>query len=175
MSTMRYAQIRELDISNGIDVGVSLFTQGCRKHCKGCHNQEQWSFDGGQEFTIETQNEILELLDRPYISRFSILGGEPLEPQNIIPLYDLLDKIKKEYPDIQIWLYTGMTMHEIAVCGYSMAIYDVLSLCDIIIEGPYIEKEKDISLAFRGSKNQKILKVLDSASEFIWKDITNEY
>lgn len=101
---MRYAQLRKMDISNGEGIGVALFTQGCGIHCEECFNPETWDFNGGEEFTMETYHQLLQLLDKPHIQRFSLLGGEPLAEQNILELYKLIKSIKKWYPNLKIWV-----------------------------------------------------------------------
>lgn len=158
---MRYAQIRKMDISNGEGVGVSIFIQGCHFHCKNCHNPEQWSFNGGHEFTDETQHLILELLNKPYMSRFAVLGGEPLEDCNLYQLACLISSVKINYHnDIKIWVYTGWTYEELQerekekVTKYLTFILDNI---DYLVDGPFIQEEKDIALEFRGSSNQRIL------------------
>lgn len=158
---MRYAQIRKMDISNGEGIGVALFTQGCRRHCRNCHNPEQWSFDGGKEFTFKTQQQIIDLLKPSHISRLSILGGEPLERCNLYRLACLLSAVRYYRPQVKIWLYTGWTYEELQkqeqedrVTGYLTSILDNI---DYLVDGPFIEEEKDITLEFRGSSNQRIL------------------
>lgn len=160
---MRYAQIRSMDISNGTGVGVSLFTQGCHFRCYNCHNPEQWSFSGGKEFTQEVQNEILELLDKNYITRFSVLGGEPLEQENFFHLACLLHKIKKIYPDKKIWLYTGYTWEHLQERKkHSIYLQTILENIDVMVDGRFIDDKKDITLKFKGSSNQRIIDVPQS-------------
>ena len=163
VSTMRYSSLRSLDVSNGEDVGISLFISGCRARCAGCHNPEQWSFSAGEEFTWETQNEILQLLDKDYIHRASILGGEPLEPENLFKLACLCNKIKIKYPDKKIWLYTGYTWEELQERAKDeLYVWSILRNIDILVDGRFIESEKDISLKFKGSRNQRIIDVPQS-------------
>ena len=108
---MRYSQIREMDISNGSGVGISLFVQGCHFHCKGCFNQETWDFNGGNEWTPEIEKKFLELANRPYIKRISILGGEPLANENVSTVMELIQKLKRQYPEKEsvalYWIYVG--------------------------------------------------------------------
>lgn len=151
---MRYASIRSFDISNGEGIGVALFTQGCKFHCKGCFNQETWDLDGGKEYTPEIEEEIMKLLGRDFIDRFSILGGEPLLDRNIEDLTRLCKRIKREYPDKKIWLYSGYT--------YETIIHNLPELMDnidILVDGTYIEELKNLNLHFRGSSNQRVIKV----------------
>lgn len=154
---MRYAQIREMDISNGEGIGVALFTQGCPFRCKNCFNKETWDFDGGKEYTIETRDKIVSLVNKPYIKRFSILGGEPLIKKNIDELVVLVSLIKEIRPDIKIWLYTGSVFEDI-----KDTYYNLLSMCDILIDGQYKDELKDYTLKFRGSSNQRIIDVQNS-------------
>ena len=151
---MRYASIRSLDISNGEGIGVALFTQGCPFRCKKCCNPEAHDFDSGKEYTVEVRDKIVSLTSKPYIMRFSILGGEPLVERNIQELIILINLIKEKRPDIKIWLYTGNTYEKI-IDKY----YDLLKLVDILIDGPFIDDLKDLRLRFRGSSNQRVIDV----------------
>ena len=160
---MRYASIRNLDVSNGEGVGVALFTQGCRTHCKDCFNQETWDFNGGYEWTIETHVKFLELVSKPYITRVTLLGGEPLEPENLPSLLQLLREIKHHYPEKKIWLYTSLTYEAIMNAMDWSAIFparqEILKLCDVLVDGPFVTKLKDLTLPVRGSSNQRIIDV----------------
>lgn len=165
---MRYARIRKMDISNGLGVGVSLFVQGCHFHCPECFNKETWDFNGGQEYTKKTTETILELLDQPQITRFSILGGEPLEPCNLYPLSIVINAIKKEKPDIKIWLYTGYTYENLLVRKERENINYltfILNNIDVLVDGQFIQEKKDISYKYAGSTNQRVIdlnKTIDS-------------
>ena len=148
---MRYAQIRSMDISNGEGIGVALFVQGCPSpHCKGCFNPETWDFNEGKEWTKETEKEFLDLIDRPYIKRVSLLGGECLAPENIEEVTRLAKKCKKLFPGKKIWLWTRYDFKKY-VCNL-----DIIEYLDYVIDGTFIEELKDISLLFRGSSNQVI-------------------
>lgn len=172
---MRYAQIRNMDISNGKHIGVSLFVQGCSFCCKGCFNKETWDFNGGKEWTQEVEDKFFDLINRPYIKRVSILGGEPLADKNKSVVLDLIKKIKNKYPNKSIWLYTGYTLEEIAEMyvneqGYNLfvgtpdkyIIWDNLQYVDVLVDGKYIKEQKDLTLKFRGSKNQRLIDVQKS-------------
>lgn len=165
---MRYAQIRKMDISNGEGCGVSLFTQGCPIRCKGCHNSSIWDFDGGKEFSFGTLQTIINLIDaRPYIKRFSILGGEPLLPQNYRDLYNLCTEIKFARPDIKIWLWSGYTFEEIwqyAQEDTSNYLFALLRIVDVLVDGPFIAEQRDITLKWRGSKNQRVIDLKSTLS-----------
>lgn len=173
---MRYAQIRNMDISNGSGIGVSLFVQGCpfNPHCYNCFNSETWDFNSGSEWTEETKNKFLRLIDRPYIKRISILGGEPLAEQNIDDILALLKEIKEKFPDKTAWLYTGYDYQKIfresSSCLSKEGIDNfkrrqIIKLCDVVIDGRYMDEQRDITLKWRGSKNQKVIDVKKSLSQ----------
>lgn len=151
---MKYAQIREIDITNGSGIGVALFTQGCPYHCKNCFNPETWDFNKGMAWTKETENKIIELLKPEYITRLTILGGEPLIERNIEPLTALLKRVKGIYPDKQVWLYTGGDF-EVLEGLYE----EIFQYIDILIDGRYIDDLRDYKLKWRGSSNQRIIDV----------------
>lgn len=149
---MRYALMRSMDISNGTFVGVSLFVQGCRFHCKNCFNPETWSFNGGKEWTQEAKDKFLKLVDKPFIKRVSILGGEPLVEENVDSVVDLMKTVKEMFPNKTIWVYTGYLIEDIKQRGLD----DVLKYADVIVDGRYIDELRDITIKLRGSKNQRI-------------------
>ena len=155
---MRYAQIRKMDISNGLGVGASLFIQGCHFHCKNCFNPETWDFECGKEYTKETQQTLLKLIEPEYITRFSILGGEPLEPQNHFELAKLINLIKQKRPDIKIWIYTGY-IYENLVNQKSIYLEYILSNIDVLVDGQFQEDKKDLTYPFAGSTNQRVIDV----------------
>ncbi len=165
---MRYAQIRSMDVSNGEGVGVSLFVQGCTFHCKNCFNSETWDFNGGKEWTEETKEKLIGLIARPYIKRVSILGGEPLAKQNLDDVLKLIKEIRISFPKKNIWLYTGYDFQQIfrgeSKCLSQEGLNDfkrrgIIKLCDIVIDGRYIDSKRDVTLAYRGSKNQRVIDV----------------
>lgn len=147
---MNYAAIKKADIANGPGVRVSLFVSGCRNHCPGCFNPETWDFDYGEPFTKQTEEELIMALRPSWIQGLSILGGDPMEPENQEALLPFLRRVKEELPEKDIWLYTGYCIEDVA--GSLL-----LSYVDVLVDGPFIEAEKDISLAFRGSRNQRII------------------
>ena len=151
---MKYAQIREMDVTNGNGIGVALFTQGCPYHCKNCFNPETWDFNKGMVWTKETENKIIELLKPEYITRLTILGGEPLIERNIEPLTALLKRVKGIYPDKQVWLYTGGDF-EVLEGLYE----EIFQYIDILIDGRYVDDLRDYKLKWRGSSNQRIIDV----------------
>lgn len=147
--------MRSMDISNGRGIGVSLFVQGCRAHCKNCFNSETWCFDGGKEWTEETKKMFLELASKPYVVRISILGGEPFEPENLDGVIDLLKTVKEMYPDKEVWVYTGHNFDNVLKSKESFA----LPYIDVLVDGKFIEELKDITLKWRGSSNQHLIDV----------------
>ncbi len=159
---MNYGTIKKTDIANGLGVRVSLFVSGCTHHCKGCFNSETWNFNYGKLFTQETEQEIIEALSHEYINGLSLLGGEPMEPENQRVLLPLLKKVRALFPEKDIWCYTGYTfetdlMEESrAKCECTQELLDNI---DILVDGKFVEELKDISLQFRGSSNQRIIDV----------------
>ena len=146
---MRYAQIRDMDITNGEGIGVALFVQGCHFRCRNCFNSSTWDFSGGQEFTDETKERLLSLLDKPYISRLSILGGEPLANENIKDVISIM----REAKGVDIWLYTGYTYDK---CLSDPQRKQAVQLATYVIDGQYVDELKDLTLKYRGSSNQTI-------------------
>ena len=149
---MNYGAIKKVDVANGPGVRVSLFVSGCRNHCKGCFNPETWDFSYGQPFTKETEDEIIEALRPFWIQGLSILGGEPMEPENEAALIPFLERVRAELPGKDIWLYSGYRFEMLHG-------RDILALADVLVDGPFDEKEKDAGLAFRGSRNQRIIRL----------------
>ena len=154
MSNYRYADIKYNDIVDGEKVCVSFWAQGCPHRCKGCHNPETWAFDGGYELTDEIINKMLDKIGENGIDRnFSILGGEPLCIDNIYLTKDIIKKVRERYPDITIYVWTGYTLRELI----GDEIYDdILPMIDVLIDGRYIESERNLKLHLRGSNNQRI-------------------
>lgn len=158
--SMNYAEIKPFDIADGPGVRVSLFVSGCRHHCKGCFNQMTWDFEYGQPFTQETQAQILEALKPDYIQGFTLLGGEPFEPENQAVLAGLLRKIRETYPGKDIWCYTGYTYETDLMEGgkvHTAVTDEMLSCIDLLVDGEFVEELKDITLLFRGSSNQRLI------------------
>lgn len=206
---MRYASMRNFDISNGANIGVALFVQGCDRnpHCKSCFNSETWDFNGGKEWTEETKNKFMELIDRPYIRRISILGGEPLAEQNLDGVLSLIKEIREKYPISQnpnsenigksrvledenskeirisfpektIWLYTGYDFdllksryNEYKYTPFAvnadewLTRWEIISNVDVLVDGEYIDKQKDLTLKWRGSKNQRVISIPESLKQ----------
>ncbi len=165
---MNYGEIKTCDIANGKGVRVSLFVSGCTHHCKGCFNPETWDFNYGDFFGNKERELILAELDKPYVSGLSLLGGEPFEPANQWILADFIEKVKKLHPDKNIWCYTGYLLDRDLVEGgaaWCDKTEKMLANIDVLVDGPFEEKLKDISLAFRGSSNQRIIDVPESLKE----------
>ncbi len=158
---MNFASIRTCDIANGEGVRVSLFVSGCTHHCKGCFNEEAWSFDYGEPFTKKTENEILKALEDSFIDGFTILGGEPMEPENQRVLVPFLRRFRKKFGDTKtLWVYTGCVLEtqlKSDTRWRTEVTDEFLSMIDVLVDGPFVEELKDISLKFRGSSNQRIL------------------
>lgn len=164
--------MRSLDISNGENVGVSLFVQGCHFHCYNCFNSNTWDFDSGKEWTEETENKFMELINRPYIKRISILGGEPLADENVVTINTLLTQIKKDFSNKIIWIYSGYTWEQIfdnhqhvEVLSINKNRQDVIFNSDILVDGRFINSKKDITLKWRGSSNQRVIDIKKSIKE----------
>ena len=152
---MRYAGIIKNDIAAAPGVSVTFYTQGCPHHCFGCHNPETWNFEGGKEFTPEVIDEILEALTANNIMRsLAIQGGEPLCVENEFLTLLIVKTVKEKFPDIKIYIWTGYYFNSLPNTPY---IKQILELTDCLIDGPYIEEERDITLPMRGSRNQNII------------------
>ena len=159
---MNYASIRKCDIANGEGIRVSLFVSGCTHRCRGCFNPEQWDFDYGQPFAADAENEILEALDNDFIDGLTILGGEPMEPENQRALVPFLRRLRERFgTGKNIWVYTGCVLESElkSETRWRTEVTDeFLSMIDVLVDGPFLESKKDISLRFRGSSNQRIIK-----------------
>lgn len=175
---MNYATIKKTDVANGPGVRVSLFVSGCEHQCKGCFNQEAWDFEYGKEFTEETMKELLDSLSLSYIKGFTVLGGEPLHPNNVATVSEIISKVKDTFgPNKSIWLYTGYTWEQIMryiddVDGidengtsYSVSLVNILSNINVLVDGKFVEELKDLNLKFRGSSNQRLIDVAWSTKD----------
>ena len=159
---MNYGEIKKTDIANGEGVRVSLFVSGCRRHCKNCFNKVTWDFGYGKPFTEETQKELLDALAPAHIAGLTLLGGDPMEPENQRALLPFVKRVRRELPQKTIWCYTGYTFREGALeeqeanCEVTK---ELISLLDVLVDGRFIEELKDIRLVFRGSSNQRVIDV----------------
>lgn len=158
---MRYAKIKKCDIANGTGVRVSIFVSGCHHHCKGCFNTDAWNFNFGENYTEDTKNEILKLLDKEYIEGLTLLGGEPLEYVNQMGLLPLVKEAKEKYPNKTIWCYTGYLFDKeiMKEIEKNQVTKELISRLDIIVDGKYEEDLRDLNLRFKGSSNQRIIDV----------------
>lgn len=160
---MKFSNIKWIDSADGEGVRVSLFVSGCRNHCKGCFNEATWDFDYGEEFTPIQENEIIEACKKSFISGLTILGGEPFEEENQTALLPFIERFKQECPDKNLWMYTGYVLDKDLQEGQRKFLPDVtnkiLEQVDVLIDGPFILEQKDLTLPFRGSKNQRLLRL----------------
>ena len=162
---MNYASIRTCDIANGEGVRVSLFVSGCTHHCKGCFNEEAQAFDYGTPFTRETEVELLDALSPSHIAGLTLLGGEPMEPENQCALFPFLRRFSERFGETKtLWIYTGCLWEKLAGKSgpyrWRIDVTDeILAMTDVLVDGPFVEELKDISLKFRGSSNQRIIDI----------------
>ena len=167
---MNYIKVTKNDIANGIGIGCVLWTAGCRCCCKNCHNQSTWDFNSGTPFTEDTMQEILLTLTKPYISRLTISGGHPLDPLNAPEVLKIVKRVKMVFPNKDIWIYSGYVWEDIIK---DETLREIMKYTDILVDGPYIDDLRDVSLAFRGSSNQRIIDVqksLGSNQIVLWKE-----
>lgn len=171
---MNYAKIKKRDVANGPGVRVSLFVSGCTHHCKGCFNAETWDFKFGKPFTEDTIEEIMKALAPSYVKGLTLLGGDPMEPSNILGLLPLLRRVKETYPEKDIWCFTGYDF-ETDILGHMLAkvegAKEFIEYVDILVDGEFIQEQKSLMLKFKGSANQRTIRVqesLQSGSLVLW-------
>ena len=165
---MYFGNIKKNDIANGKGVRVTLFVSGCTNHCKNCFQPETWNFDYGKPYTKETEDEVIDALKPSHISGLTLLGGEPFEPENQRELVKLLRRVRDELPEKNIWSFTGFVLDQDLLDGgrkHCEVTDEMLSLLDVLVDGPFKEEEKDITLAFRGSRNQRLIDMKKSLKE----------
>lgn len=173
---MNYATIKNCDIANGPGVRISLFVSGCTHRCKGCFNEVAWDFNYGQPFTQETVEMILKMMAPSYIKGITLLGGEPFEPQNQPALLELVKKIRQNYPEKSIWAFSGYLYEKDILAGRlgdPAITRSFLEHIDVLVDGPFVESLKELSLRFRGSSNQRLIDVKRSLAEgqtVLWED-----
>lgn len=154
---MRYAGIIKNDVAAGKGVCVTFFVQGCSQHCPGCHNPQTWDFDGGYEFTQDTMNNIITALNANGVQRnFCVMGGEPLHPDNLFLTNLVISEVRKKYPDIKIYVWTGY-LYEDLLAKHEKLLQNIFSNIDVLVDGPFMKDKRDITLAMRGSTNQRII------------------
>lgn len=172
---MYYSTIKKFDIANGPGCRVTLFVSGCRRHCPGCHNPETWDFHAGQIFTNRAALEIIDALDNENIQGLTIMGGEPLEPENQETVLGIIQLAKDIQPEKDIWLYTGFSFEPGNIPTNNRNIFiGIMELIDVLVDGEYREDERDITLRFRGSRNQRIIdmvKTLEAGKVVLWEGI----
>ena len=183
MNNIHYASIRNLDISNGEGVGVALFVQGCpfNPHCHNCFNPDTWDFNGGKEWTQDTEDKLIELASRPYIKRLSILGGEPLADENLDGVLHLVNRFRLSFPNKSIWLYSGFRWEECQPFNEDGLLkpdkfapnlqkilhkrYEVISMCNVMVDGRYIDSQRNPSKKWAGSDNQRVIDIRKSLEQ----------
>ncbi len=176
---MNYHKIEKTSIANGEGIRVVLWVSGCSLHCKGCHNPETWSLCSGKPFDEIAKAELFEALDKPYIQGITFSGGHPLEDENVETIYLLIREIKERFPTKDIWLYTGYTLEQIfpTIVTDNLNLSSVyrqaiVELCDILVDGKYIDELKNLTLKFRGSSNQRVINVkasLEQGKIVLWE------
>lgn len=176
---MNYAEIKNCDIANGPGVRVTLFVSGCEHHCPGCFNQVAWDHNYGNPFTEQVEEQLLKMLSPGYIKGMTLLGGEPFDPQNQEAVVAFLRRVKAAYPDKTIWAFTGYLFENLISgrVGSLDTVKEYLSYLDVLVDGPFVEAKKNLSLRFRGSENQRIIDVpasLASQTVVLWKDWQGE-
>lgn len=171
---MNYCNVKNCDIANGVGVRVSLFVSGCRNRCKNCFQPETWDFNYGKPFDEQTEEKLMKMLAPSYINGLTVLGGEPMEPENQRALLPFLKKVKAACPQKTIWLYTGFTLEELRSpdCrAHTEYTEEILKLLTVLVDGRFVEEKKNISLRFRGSENQRLIDVaatLAAGSVTLW-------
>ncbi len=174
---MYYSEIKKCDIANGPGVRVSLFVSGCRNRCKNCFNVETWDFYNGKPFNGETEKTIIEALKPDYIFGFTLLGGEPFEPENAVVLAPFVQKLRERYPNKSFWCFSGNTLEYLlsGKKGDVAPIKSILKNMDVLVDGPFIEEQKNIRLKFRGSENQRVILLkptLETGVVTLWDETT---
>jgi len=174
---MNYAEIKNCDIANGPGVRVSLFVSGCTHRCKGCFNEIAWDFDYGKPFTQDTIDQILAMLKPSYIRGLTLLGGEPFETRNQAAIVELLRQVKTQLPHKSIWAFSGYLFDRDILSGRLGDTSEYLRYLDVLVDGPFVQEKKNLSLRFRGSENQRLIDVkasLAAGEVVLWEDWQGE-
>ena len=177
---MNYATIKNNDIANGPGVRVSLFVSGCTHRCPGCFNEVAWDFAYGEPFTQQTIDDLIKMLSANHIKGLTLLGGEPFEPQNQPEVLNLLRQVKAELPDKSIWAYSGYIFEKDILAGRlgpKEITEELISYVDVLVDGPFVQSKKNLSLRFRGSENQRLIDVkasLQAGETVLWQDWQTE-
>lgn len=160
---MNYLKISCADVANGPGVRCVLWVSGCRMNCVGCHSPDTHDFTAGQRFGYAALNEIRDILSKPYIAGITLSGGHPLESENLAEIYMLCRTIRSEFPNKTIWLYTGYTLRPDQIIDEPQStLAKVIQMCDVVVDGPYVAAERDITLKFRGSRNQRLIDIKET-------------
>ena len=176
---MNYGAIKKNDIADGPGVRVTLFVSGCTHHCEGCFQPETWNFEYGTPYTEAVTEEIIEAMKPAYVAGFTLLGGEPFEPENQRVLVEVLRKVKEAYPTKNVWCYSGYLYDELSGqtegTGRARCVVtdEMLSMIDVLVDGEYVEELKDLSIRFRGSSNQRLIdmkKTLAAGAVVLWEE-----
>ena len=165
---MYFGEIKNCDIANGVGVRVTLFVSGCTNRCEGCFQPQTWDFSYGKPFTREAEEQILAWLEPSYIHGLTLLGGEPFEPENQRALLPFVQRVRQRFPRKSIWAFTGFTWEELHRDGSHPRCEvtdELLALTDVLVDGPFVQAQRDLTLRFRGSRNQRILNVPASLAE----------
>lgn len=169
---MNYHKIEKTSVANGTGIRVVLWVSGCSLHCKGCHNPETWCLNSGKPFDEETKKELFAALDNSYIQGITFSGGHPLESENVESVYLLIKEIKEKFPTKDVWLYTGLTLEQIfptvVTSDFNLPRFyrqEIVRMCDVIVDGRYIEELRDITLKWRGSSNQRVIDMKNTINE----------
>jgi anaerobic ribonucleoside-triphosphate reductase activating protein len=177
-NTMNYATIKWCDVSNGPGVRVSLYVSGCRNHCKNCFNPETWDFNYGEPFTKEVEDKIIEAMKPSYIRGFTLLGGDPFEPENQEALVDFLERLCRIYPEKSFWCFTGYDYERDLLTGKQGnhdTVMRMLNCFDVLVDGRFMEDKKDLTLRFKGSSNQRTILIkpsLETDEVVLWDNIS---
>lgn len=174
---MYYGEIKKTDIANGVGVRVTLFVSGCTRACPNCFNPETWNFEYGKPFTAETEEELINALRPAHISGLTLLGGEPFEPENQRALLPFVERVRRELPEKTVWAFSGRVLESEllnSACRQHCEVTEkLLSLLDVLVDGPFVDELKDITLRFRGSRNQRILDMKRTLAEgraVLWEE-----
>ncbi|MCR5256257.1 MAG: anaerobic ribonucleoside-triphosphate reductase activating protein [Acetatifactor sp.] len=173
---MNYSAIKEFDVADGPGVRVSLFVSGCTHHCPGCFNASTWDFDSGEPYTEEVQESILKAMSPEHIQGITVLGGEPFEPENRFCVLELIKEVRSRFPEKDVWCYSGYTFEEMLkwIDEGRTEVRELLENIDILVDGEFVMAKKDITLQFRGSSNQRILKASESVKAgkpIFWEEL----
>lgn len=177
---MNYLDITKADIANGPGVRVTLWCSGCTVHCPGCHSECSWDFNAGQPFDDAAMNTLMEYIDRPWVQGLTMSGGNPLDMKNVHDVFMICSEFKRRFPQKDLWLYTG---YDLSIEDFQIErktkneVYleakNIVQLCDVIVDGPFVQEKRDVTLRFCGSSNQRLIdvkKTIQNNKITIWRD-----